>query len=119
MVLIICLILFIWGIYVLASDYDHEAERRNDYRTAERRHREKLDAIRKSSSSRGTVRRTRTIVKDEKGRIIAQEVEVETLFLIWMTKMLLKNLVFQLNQSKLLFQLSQILLKYYHHQLNH
>ena len=68
MVLIICLILFIWGIYVLASDYDHEAERRNDYRTAERRHREKLDAIRKSSSSRGTVRRTRTIVKDEKGR---------------------------------------------------
>ena len=77
MVLIICLILFIWGIYGLASDYDHEAERRNDYRTAERRHREKLDAIRKSSSSRGTVRRTRTIVKDEKCRIIAQEVEVE------------------------------------------
>ena len=77
MVLIICLILFIWGIYGLASDYDHEAERRNDYRTAERRHREKLDAIRKSSSSRGTFRRTRTIVKDEKGRIIAQEVEVE------------------------------------------
>ena len=77
MVLIICLILFIWGIYGLASDYDHEAERRNGYRTAERRHREKLDAIRKSSSSRGTVRRTRTIVKDEKGRIIAQEVEVE------------------------------------------
>ena len=77
MVLIICLILFIWGIYGLASDYDHEAERRNDYRTAERRHREKLDAIRKSSSSRGTVRRTRTIVKDEKGRSIAQEVEVE------------------------------------------
>ena len=73
MVLIICLILFIWGIYGLASDYDHEAERRNDYRTAERRHREKLDAIRKSSSSRGTVRRTRTIVKDEKGRIIAEE----------------------------------------------
>ena len=68
MVLIICLILFIWGIYGFASDYDHEAERR---------HREKLDAIRKSSSSRGTVRRTRTIVKDEKGRIIAQEVEVE------------------------------------------
>ena len=26
MVLIICLILFIWGIYGLASDYDHEAE---------------------------------------------------------------------------------------------
>ena len=42
MVLIICLILFIWGIYGLASDYDHGAERRNDYRTAERRHREKL-----------------------------------------------------------------------------
>ncbi|MCI6179334.1 MAG: hypothetical protein SPF11_07480 [Treponema porcinum] len=56
MVLIICLILFIWGIYGLASDYDHEAERRNDYRTAERRHREKLDAIRTAIVSINTFR---------------------------------------------------------------
>lgn len=77
MFLIICLILIIWGIYGLASDYDHEAERRNDYRIAERRHSEKLNAIKKAASQRGTVRRTRTIVKDEKGRIIAQEVEEE------------------------------------------
>lgn len=77
MILILCLIGIVWGIAGLCDDYAHEAERRNDYRIAERRHREKLDAIRKSSSSRGTVRRTRTIVKDEKGRIIAQEVEEE------------------------------------------
>ena len=77
MVLIICLILIIWGIYGLASDADHEAERRNDYRIAERRHREKLDAIKKSSSSKGTVRRTRTIVRDKDGNVLAQEVEEE------------------------------------------
>ena len=77
MILILCLIGIVWGISGLCSDYDHEAERRNDYRIAERRHREKLEAIRNSSPSRGTVRRTRTIVKDEHGRILAQEVEEE------------------------------------------
>jgi len=75
MFLIICLILIIWGFYGLASDYDHEAERRNDYRIAERRHREKLNAIKKAASPRGTVRRTRTIVRDKEGNILAQEVE--------------------------------------------
>ena len=38
MVLIICLVLFIWALDGLCADYDHEAERRNDYRRAERRH---------------------------------------------------------------------------------
>lgn len=38
MVLIICLVLFIWTLDGLCADYDHEAERRNDYRRAERRH---------------------------------------------------------------------------------
>ena len=77
MILILCLIGIVWGISGLCSDYDHEAERRNDYRIAERRHREKLEAIRNSSSSRGTVRHTRTILRDERGRFIAQEIEEE------------------------------------------
>jgi hypothetical protein len=77
MILILSLIGIVWAITGLCDDYDHEAKRRNDYRIAERRHREKLDAIRNSSTSRGSVRRTRTIVKDEHGRILAQEVEEE------------------------------------------
>lgn len=77
MILALCLIGIVWGIAGLCDDYDHETERRNDYRVAERRHRERLDAIRNSSSSIGTVRRTRTIVKDEYGRILAQEIDEE------------------------------------------
>ena len=78
MILILRLIGIVWGTAALCDDYDHEAERRNDYRIDERHHREKLEAIR-NSSSRGTIRRTRTIVKDEYGRILAQEVEEESI----------------------------------------
>ena len=70
MFLLLCLILFIWGIAGLCSDYDHEAEVRNARRAAERRHKETINALR----SKGTTRITRTIARDEKGRIIAQEV---------------------------------------------
>ena len=70
MFLLLCLILFIWGIAGLCSDYDHEAEVRNARRDAERRHKETINALR----SKGTTRITRTIARDEKGRIIAQEV---------------------------------------------
>lgn len=80
MFLIICLILLICGIYGLASDADHDAECRNDYRITERHHCEKLEVIKKTSSPRGTDRRTRIFVRDEKGRIITQEVEEEFIF---------------------------------------
>ena len=70
MFLLLCLILFIWGIVGLCSDYDHEAEVRNARRDAERRHKETINALR----SKGTTRITRTIARDENGRIIAQEV---------------------------------------------
>ena len=72
MFLLLCFILFIWGIAGLCSDYDydHEAEVRNARRDAERRHKETVNALR----SKGTTRITRTIARDENGRIIAQEV---------------------------------------------
>lgn len=70
MFLLLCLILFIWGIAGLCSDYDHEAEVRNAHRDAERRHKETINALR----SKGTTRTTRTIARDENGRIVAQEV---------------------------------------------
>lgn len=75
MLLLLCFILFIWGIAGLCSDYDHEAERRNDYRTSERRHRETLKALNRSYHGRKrTTRVTRTVARDERGRIVAQEV---------------------------------------------
>lgn len=70
MFLFLCLILFIWGIAGLCSDYDHEAEVRNARRDAERRHKETIKALR----SKGTTKITRTIARDENGRIIAQEI---------------------------------------------
>lgn len=70
MFLLFCLILFIWGIAGLCGDYDHEAEVNNACRDAERRHKETL----KDLCSKGTTRITRTIARDENGRIVAQEV---------------------------------------------
>lgn len=67
MFLIICLILFIWALDGLCGDYDHEAERRNDYRRAERRHQEKLEVMKKRKKV------TRTVARDEHGRFVAQE----------------------------------------------
>ena len=70
MILLFCLILIIWGNAGLCGDYDHEAEVNNARRDAERRHKETLKALR----SKGTTRITRTIARDENGRIVAQEV---------------------------------------------
>lgn len=70
MILLFCLILIIWGIAGLCGDYDHEAEVNNARRDAERRHKETIKALR----SKGTTRITRTIARDENGRIVAQEV---------------------------------------------
>lgn len=70
MFLLLCLILFIWGIAGLCSDYDHEAEVRNARRDNERRRKETINALR----HKGTTRITRTIARDENGRIVAQEV---------------------------------------------
>lgn len=67
MILLICLILFIWGLAGLCDDYDHEAERIRDYRRAERRHKEMLEVMKKQK------RRTRTVARDEHGRFLAQE----------------------------------------------
>ena len=75
MFLLLCLILFIWGIAGLCSDYDHEAEVRNAHRDAERRHKETINALR----SKGTTRITRTIARDENGGIVAQEVTEEVI----------------------------------------
>ena len=46
MFLLLCFILFIWGVAGLCSDYDHEAEVRNAHRDAERRHKETINALR-------------------------------------------------------------------------
>ena len=70
MILLFCLIMIIWGIAGLCDDYDHEAEVNNARRDAERRHKETVNALR----SKGTTRITRTIARDENGRIVAQEV---------------------------------------------
>lgn len=73
MILIICLIVFIWSVSSLCSDYDHEREREVDYQQAERRHKELLEVSKKS----GTRKRIRTIAKDTDGNIIAQEIVEE------------------------------------------
>lgn len=70
MILIICLIIFIWSVSSLCSDYDHEYERKFDYQQEERRHKELIEATKKSSARK----RTRTVVKDSFGNIIAQEI---------------------------------------------
>ena len=70
MILLLCLVLIIWGIAGLCSDYDHEAEVRNNYRDTERRHKETINALR----SKGTTRTTKTITRDENGHIVTQEV---------------------------------------------
>lgn len=70
MLLLLCLILIIWGIAGLCSDYDHEAEVRNAHRDAERQYKETIRTLR----SKGTTRTTRTIARDENGRIVAQEI---------------------------------------------
>ena len=70
MVLIVCLIIFIWSVSSLCSDYDHEYEREFDYQQEERRHKELIEATKKSS----TRKRTRTVAKDSFGNIIAQEI---------------------------------------------
>lgn len=70
MILLISFILIIWGIAGLCSDYDHEAEVRNVRRDAERRHKETIKAL----HSKRTTRITRTIARDESGRIVAQEI---------------------------------------------
>ena len=67
MILIICLVLFIWGVAGLCSDYDHDVERRQDYRRAERRHKEMLEAMKNRKHV------TRTVARDEHGRFVAQE----------------------------------------------
>ena len=70
MFLLLCFILFICGVAGLCADYDHEAEVRNARRDAERRNKETINSLR----SKGTTRITRTIARDENGRIVAQEV---------------------------------------------
>ena len=67
MILILCLILIAWSLSGLCSDFDHKVERRNDYLNAERRHRELMKA------TRGRKRVTRTVAKDEYGRVVAHE----------------------------------------------
>jgi len=74
MILLICLILFIWGMVGLCSDYDHEAEVRNNIRRKERRHRETIKALQSRKSQKARKRRTRIIARDEKGHFLAQEV---------------------------------------------
>lgn len=63
MILIISLVLIIWGIAGLCSDYDHEAERRQDYRRAECRHKEMLEVMKNRKKV------TRTVARDEHGRL--------------------------------------------------
>lgn len=66
MILIISIVLIIWGIAGLCSDYDHEAERRQDYIRAERRHKEMLEVMKNRKKV------TRTVARDEHGRFVAQ-----------------------------------------------
>lgn len=75
MILIICIILFIWACDVSAQEHDNEVRRKRDYETAERRHREKLEALHKRPETRRKV--TRTVAKDEHGRCVAQEIVEE------------------------------------------
>lgn len=67
MIILICIILFFVCLSGLCDDLDHEAERRNDYRTAERRHQENLKALKSKKKV------TRTVARDACGRFIAQE----------------------------------------------
>lgn len=68
MILCLCLILYIIGCCLEASGSDWEQAERNK----ERRHRELMEAQRK----RKTMTRRR-VLRDEKGRLIAEEISVE------------------------------------------
>lgn len=74
MFLLLCLILFIWGIAGLCSDYDHEAEVRNARRDAERRHREALEQQKNLPRTKQGKKTTRYIARDKDGRVIGKEV---------------------------------------------
>ena len=68
MIILLCLIIYIIGCCLEASAEDWERSERNK----ERRHRELMEAQKK----RKTVTRRR-ILRDEKGRFIAEEIQIE------------------------------------------
>jgi hypothetical protein len=75
MILLICFLFILWAIWSACSDADYEAERRDSEETAERRHRELIEAQKRRR--RGSSRRTRTVARDEYGRVVAQEIVEE------------------------------------------
>ena len=79
MILLVCLILFIWAVSGLCADYDHEDERRYDYELAERRHKERLQAIERARKSNNRHKTThRRVVK--KGDVTLGEEITEEYF---------------------------------------
>ena len=71
MILILCLIIFLWSCDVSAQEKDNAIRRKRDYETAERRHREKLAVLRGRNTGRKI---TRTVAHDSYGRYVAQEI---------------------------------------------
>ena len=72
MIILICIIIFIFLAYDGACEADHIEERRKDYRDAERRHNEIVNAVK--SRKKRTVRH---IARDEKGRFVGEEITEE------------------------------------------
>lgn len=71
MVLIICILVFLWACDISAQEHDNAVRRDRDYKTAERRHKEILRALKKRKPGKKI---TRTLARDGHGRFIAQEV---------------------------------------------
>lgn len=71
MILLFCLFVLIWSISSICADNDREHERKSDFAVSERRHEEMLKAMSKEKAEHP--KRTRIIVQDTDGMIIAQE----------------------------------------------
>lgn len=67
MILLFALIVLVWSIAGLCSDADHEAEQARMNKQRERHQDELVRTL------RGRKKVTRTVAKDEHGRVVAQE----------------------------------------------
>lgn len=75
LIFLFIVILLLWDTCDNENFRIHEIERDTDYRIAERRHRELMELKKKQSKRKSTTRRR--ILRDDKGRFIAEELIVE------------------------------------------
>ncbi|MBR7063842.1 MAG: hypothetical protein IKI31_01610 [Treponema sp.] len=73
MLLLLSIILILWGVSGLFDDAQCKAERYNDRLREEKRKNNIIKAMKENKTKNKRI--TRTVAKDEHGRVIAQEIE--------------------------------------------